>query len=230
LVNCASDGIDVVTDAIEHASAYEWEILYKGKTVTIDTSVPALQFMPGTYGIDGECQIRVRGKNDNGVGSFSPYQTIHMEFPLSELLIERRCDKIVAKSGDSFTWLLNNVPTLYPDGQIEISPQEAGAYHIKQVNACGQKESNVLNYIKSDILFVPNIITPNADPFNEFFVLSGFDDLTSVSIYNRWGSEVFHSTAYTNDWNGGSLPSGLYFYLIKNSCLKALKGPLTIAR
>jgi gliding motility-associated-like protein len=230
LMNCALNGIKITTDAIEDAHIYQWEILYNTNTVVIETAVPSLVFMPGTYNIDGECQVRVRGKNANGEGTFSPYQTIHMDFALSELQIEKRCDKIVAKSSDSFNWFFNGVPASYPDGQIEISPQEGGEYYIKHVNACGQQESNILKYIEADKPYIPNIITPNNDAFNEFFVLPELDDQTSVYIYNRWGTEVFHSIAYTNDWNGGDLPSGVYFYLIKNSCLSDMRGPLTITR
>ncbi|HPM31466.1 MAG TPA: gliding motility-associated C-terminal domain-containing protein [Chryseolinea sp.] len=229
LINCASDEIMITTDPINNATSYEWEILYEDEIVTIVTGEPIFQFIPSMYGIQGECQVRVRGKNNAAAGSFSPFQIIHFDIALSELQIENRCDKIVAKATDSFTWFFNDAPALFPDGQIEISPQETGNYMIKQINACGSKESNIIHYNSSQP-FIPNIITPNDDPRNEFFVLSGFFGSSSVYVYNRWGEEVYNSTVYSNDWNGGDLPYGVYFYLIKNSCLKEIRGTLTIAR
>jgi gliding motility-associated-like protein len=231
LANCASEDIEVTTSEISLADIYQWEILYHNKLLIIETTGPVLLFKPETYGIDGNCQIRVRGKNKNGTGSFSSYQTIYIDFPLDELQIERQCYNIVAQNSDSFKWYFNDEPASYPDGQIEISPQESGEYFIKQENACGQKESNILNYIKADVPFVPNIITPDGDAFNEYFDLSSLVGNTAVSIYNRWGNEVFQSKAYTKEWNGDNLPSGVYFYQIKNSCLNTdLKGSVTIAR
>jgi gliding motility-associated-like protein len=231
LVQCATAGIEITTTAIEHAEVYQWEIRYGDKTVMIETAGPALVFIPGAYGIDGEYQIRVRGKNANGTGYFSSHQTVRMDFALSELQIEKQCDKIVAKTRESFTWYFNGAPASYPEGQTEISPQEAGEYAIKQENACGQSESNILNYVKAGAPFIPNIITPDGDDFNEFFDLSGFDGNTSVFIYDRWGSQVFQSRAYTSDWNGDKLSSGVYFYLVKNPCFdKPMTGPLTIMR
>lgn len=71
---------------------------------------------------------------------------------------------------------------------------------------------------------VPSIITPNGDGINDFFVIPCFLDgrnypRNQVSIYNRWGDEVYHSpTPYANNWDGTfdgeDLPPGTYFYVI----------------
>jgi len=71
---------------------------------------------------------------------------------------------------------------------------------------------------------VPSIITPNNDGINDFFVIPCFITDTNypgsqVSIFNRWGDEVYHSPKpYRNNWdgtfNGQDLPPGTYFYLV----------------
>ncbi|MBC7775101.1 MAG: HYR domain-containing protein [Phycisphaerae bacterium] len=74
--------------------------------------------------------------------------------------------------------------------------------------------------------FIPNIITPNGDPINEYFVIPCIDsrlfDENSLAVYNQWGSLVFEATPYLNDWNGTlnnepgkNLPDGVYFYIFK---------------
>jgi len=70
----------------------------------------------------------------------------------------------------------------------------------------------------------PNIITPNNDGVNDTFVVPCLLDMTAfpnsqVSIFNRWGDEVFRSSIpYRSDWNGTfngeDLPADTYFYLI----------------
>jgi len=80
--------------------------------------------------------------------------------------------------------------------------------------------------------FAPNVITPNGDGLNDGLKIPCVDQLelnSELKIFNRWGDEVFASTAYKNDWmgthNGRQLPAGTYFYLLRlgddqNRCLQ----------
>jgi len=71
---------------------------------------------------------------------------------------------------------------------------------------------------------VPSIITPNGDGINDLFVIPCLIDgrdfpNNQVSIYNRWGDEVYRSPIpYNNDWDGTfdgeDLPPGTYFYVV----------------
>jgi len=67
---------------------------------------------------------------------------------------------------------------------------------------------------------IPKGISPNGDGLNDTFDLSTFD-VEKLSIFNRYGTEVFkHGAGYTNQWfgqsNGGNeLPDGTYFYVIE---------------
>jgi hypothetical protein len=54
----------------------------------------------------------------------------------------------------------------------------------------------------------------NYEPLNRYYESS---DLT---IFNRWGRVVFHSKDYQNDWDGGGLSDGTYFYVLKCHGLK----------
>lgn len=50
-----------------------------------------------------------------------------------------------------------------------------------------------------------------------------------IRLYNRWDKEVMNKTNYKNDWTGGSLSPGMYFYFIYiNQCDTELKGWLNI--
>ncbi len=61
--------------------------------------------------------------------------------------------------------------------------------------------------------FVPNVITPNGDETNDAFEIR-VDGQASLQIFNRWGLSVYQSDNYQNDWQGGELASGVYFYEI----------------
>ncbi|WAC40486.1 gliding motility-associated C-terminal domain-containing protein [Pedobacter sp. SL55] len=64
---------------------------------------------------------------------------------------------------------------------------------------------------------IPNVITPNGDGKNDVLKVDGIElyKENSISIFNRWGNEVYRSQGYQNDWNGNGLSEGTYFYVLK---------------
>jgi gliding motility-associated-like protein len=86
-------------------------------------------------------------------------------------------------------------------------------------------------------LIVPTLITPNGDPFNEYFMLRGIETLglTELTIFDRRGAMVYRNRAYDNSWNGvdhngNPLPDDTYFYVIKSQNGKSLSGYIVIRR
>ncbi|HLG34478.1 MAG TPA: gliding motility-associated C-terminal domain-containing protein [Bacteroidia bacterium] len=61
---------------------------------------------------------------------------------------------------------------------------------------------------------VYNIFTPNGDTKNEVFYVKNLPANSSLQIFNRWGSKVYESSNYQNNWDGGKVPDGTYFYLL----------------
>jgi gliding motility-associated-like protein len=76
-------------------------------------------------------------------------------------------------------------------------------------------------------LFVGEGVSPNGDNENDNLIVEGIENFpnTEITIFNRWGSLVYESDDYSNDWNGQSenkfnvggdkLPEGTYFYILK---------------
>ncbi len=108
--------------------------------------------------------------------------------------------------------------------------------------------------VKTVKLFAPNIITPNGDGYNDTFIITDDSEIQSsgstfkseqstyplindffisneLVIYNRWNQKVYSAKNYLNDWDGGNLSDGVYFYVLK--CYgkfedEVIKGSLTI--
>ena len=89
--------------------------------------------------------------------------------------------------------------------------------------------------------FIPTIITPNGDGFNDQFkipdecMLGMGNENLDVAIFNQWGDLVFQAKPYLNDWSGtynkADVPAGTYFVVIKlNEQDKPKTGFLLIQR
>ncbi|MFC6997166.1 DUF7948 domain-containing protein [Rufibacter roseus] len=90
-----------------------------------------------------------------------------------------------------------------------------------------QREVTQINVAPNGI---PNIITPNGDGLNDVF-FQRFSCLpTEFVLYNRWGKEVHREANYRQNWDGGSLSEGTYFYLLKDTEGNSAKGWVEIVR
>ncbi|MFM7839928.1 MAG: gliding motility-associated C-terminal domain-containing protein, partial [Chitinophagaceae bacterium] len=99
-------------------------------------------------------------------------------------------------------------------------------------------------YLAPIDLVIPDVITPNGDGFNDRWVIRHPSTLQlSVTVFNRWGQEVYKNSDYNNEWDGrgsGSflgknLPNGTYFYVVElieiaTGQKEIRKGALTLKR
>jgi gliding motility-associated-like protein len=100
--------------------------------------------------------------------------------------------------------------------------------------------------IKPVKLFIPNVFTPNGDDKNELFEIGIYIDdenkdfeislndyyqSSKLVVFNRWGNIVHQSDDYQNDWDGGKLADGVYYYVLKCQGAKSndvFKGAVSI--
>lgn len=82
--------------------------------------------------------------------------------------------------------------------------------------------------IQNSLLFIPQGFSPNGDGINDFFNITGVENYPNaeVTIYNRWGDEVWTNgvSGYKNNMTDGFigknkqdniLPDGTYYYVVK---------------
>jgi len=85
--------------------------------------------------------------------------------------------------------------------------------------------------IIDDILVFPNVITPNADGYNDYLEIKNADKYPNnlLQVFNRWGKMVYEQQNYDNKWDGGNLADGTYYYVFKYID-QVYNGSLTILR
>ncbi|GEO07078.1 hypothetical protein AAE02nite_47420 [Adhaeribacter aerolatus] len=85
-------------------------------------------------------------------------------------------------------------------------------------------------------LTIANVFSPNGDGTNDKWEIPNilnFPD-NDLVIINRWGNEVYRGKSYQNNWDGGGLSAGTYFYVLNvKECdgnYKTYKGYVMIMR
>ena len=135
----------------------------------------------------------------------------------------------------NWDWNLTPPNTDYTSPSFSVSYPDTGVKYITLIVTsdlgCIDTTSSFV-YIVDDP-FVPNVFSPDGDGYNDYLkipFLGGFPGNTVV-IFNRWGKKVYEATDYKDNWDGGDLPAGTYFYVVNAPNMKnELKGSVTILR
>ena len=103
-------------------------------------------------------------------------------------------------------------------GAWSIEPTLPGMYTVTFVTPTGCIGFSEYN-VESTSCNIQKGISPGDAGDNNFFDLSTLD-VTSLSIFNRYGQEVYKKGNYKKEWhgqsnNGDELPTGTYFYVIE---------------
>jgi gliding motility-associated-like protein len=75
--------------------------------------------------------------------------------------------------------------------------------------------------VESTFCTIPKGVSPNNDTLNDNFNLIGLN-VNKLSIFNRYGKEVYSKSNYRNEWHGqtdsdSELPTGTYYYVIERT-------------
>lgn len=138
----------------------------------------------------------------------------------------------------SFSWSppdqLNDILLLQPTA----NPLSDQTYTLTVLSeyGCGTASDQVTVKVFKDI-FVPTAFTPNRDGINDTWKVLGIEALSAyrVSVFNRWGERVFHTTQWTGGWDGTykgmPQPAGVYIYYIEQGPERgAVKGSFVLIR
>ncbi len=151
------------------------------------------------------------------------------------------CDQLVWSMGDALQYptpLLYGLIGMPAAGNI-LANADATSYFIDEDNFLGSVPKTFMGCMKvfrdcNDSTFTPppppppppvpeipceflNAVTPNADGLNDFLTFSCVDSLGwRIVIYNRWGNKIYATDNYANNFPGGLLSDGVYYYVLES--------------
>jgi gliding motility-associated-like protein len=125
---------------------------------------------------------------------------------------------------DYYTWNLDN---LFGDhGSIVVDENTIVEVTGQAGNGCHGSDTVEIRILGYHALKIPEGYSPNADGIHDNFDIIGIEAFPSnnLKVFNRWGSLVFESDGYHNEWDGFSnsnllkgsykLPEGTYYYIL----------------
>ncbi|HEY1039090.1 MAG TPA: gliding motility-associated C-terminal domain-containing protein [Bacteroidia bacterium] len=123
-------------------------------------------------------------------------------------------------------WFKNGI--LLTDTTPRLFNLEAGVYKYTVTDSHGNTKSETMQITNSNEVcevIIHNGVSPNNDDQNDFLLIERIQNHpgNSVSIFNRWGNELWQGRNYDNDqvkWYGQDsknekLPSGTYFFVVE---------------
>ena len=127
------------------------------------------------------------------------------------------------------------------DGSTDWSNSfiESGLYSLSLYNECRDTIIDLLvrfeDCDQSIDIYIPNTFTPDEDGVNDFFTIYHPDNReilsSKISIYNRWGEQMFYSEDIDFEWygdfKGRNVQGGVYVYIYE---VEFIDGDETISR
>ena len=112
---------------------------------------------------------------------------------------------------------------------IPIITSQPFSITVTDANNCGPRVVEGVSPCRFiDEVLVPESFTPNGDNVNDVLIIPGIEGFprNTISIFNRWGAEVYKAAGYDNRsvvWKGvsdnamipGDLPTGTYYYVLE---------------
>ncbi|WP_161889333.1 ice-binding family protein [Pontibacter russatus] len=232
----------------EAGAEYTWEVP-AGWSIVSGQGTATIQVKAGTAG----GTISVKGTNGCGTGSATTLAVTISEPPLMPATIHDNSSVC-----DGLTYSVDAVPGVtgytwtVPAGFTITAGQGTSTIKVKaeSTTATGQVTVVALNGTCGSLaasasidisladgqLSFPKAFSPNGDGNNDTWVIRNLDKFTNseVTIFNRWGSEVYKTKNYGNDWSGNSLEQGTYFYKARvtvcEGVVKEFTGYVTLFR
>lgn len=128
------------------------------------------------------------------------------------------------RQGNKYNWTFGD-----GNSSRDINPfhewATAGDYEVtmiaRNIYECTDTVTRSVKVEHVNVPFIPSAFTPNDDPHNERFTISGLENLLEMrmEIYDRWGSLIYSEVGLEASWDGRDsqrniVQSGVYIYKI----------------
>ena len=143
-------------------------------------------------------------------------------------------------TGMGFNTYLDDVSAL-------LSGEGIFSYYVEALEGLGNifsfneiSRSNIAEAYQDPIVFIPNAFRPSSEHNNLFIPVTTYINYSEYefSVFNRWGSQVFTTSAVDTGWDGtqnsNKCETGVYIYLLRFKSSKGeyidFKGSITLLR
>jgi len=226
----SSDTITLSSPTDLAGESFEWQRDGSG----INSTNSALDIdQPGTYRLvlnrDG-CSLT---SNEISIAPLDP-NLITLEPSGDVIFPEGTSRTVTATGGTAYRW--------YDSNNVEISNGASATFstegtYMLMANIDNCEVAREINVTYLDTFKVPNVITPNADGFNDQWILpNSYSNQLDVNviIYNDKGIELINEIGYQNDWPASSMSfpkqNMVFYYIIKNANETLKQGTITVIR
>jgi len=217
---CPGDTVPISVTATGGYGQYFYEWFHSGET-TPQVFVHPHTTTSYTVSVSDECQtFTVEGTT-----------TVNVTVPVADFIISSHLlfedvpitFQNLTVGGNTYEWEFGDGQSstlVHPNNTYDVP----GTYYVTLIatNSIGCKDTVVkpITIQEEYWIYVPNTFTPDGNLFNNTFKASMVNiKETEVTIYDRWGLEVFHSTSIRWEWDGTykdlRVPDGTYTYKIK---------------
>jgi len=237
-----------LTISASGASTIVWTLPDGNNVNSAQLFIPQVQETHnGTY--------QLLGSDDFGCIAVDSFQLHVLPPPDASIVLN---DSVLCLNEDItlFTTATNVCAWFGPNGQNSNTTNlhlndltlEASGWYTLQVtdtNGCvGWDSIYLLIENSTDCFFIPELVTPNLDGFNDTWHILGLDpnQTHSLEIFNRWGNLIFTQKNFQNNWDCRSnhglaldeknepVPCGTYFYILTkgDNTTSILKGTIEV--
>ncbi|MBV6406304.1 MAG: hypothetical protein GFGODING_03089 [Flavobacteriales bacterium] len=192
-----------------------------------DGTASADLFPVHTYTTEGQFDVRLTVMTDSGcidtVSLLRPAAVRVWEQPVAGLYTSTPVvdvlDPVVTvhdASTGADSWLYTVAGSTYTTPEFTIAFADAGAYEVVQVVTSGlgcRDTASIRVTVTGSLFHAPTAFTPDGDGLNDQWLpvvigARAYD----LAIYDRWGTQVFHTLDPHAGWDGAAMPVGVYTY------------------
>ncbi|MCC5917385.1 MAG: gliding motility-associated C-terminal domain-containing protein [Cryomorphaceae bacterium] len=204
---------------------WEVNIVFSNQTIPRDTSVSlcAGETFAGGGSVFTEAgNFTYIEPNPDGCDFEYSLEIIRLSDP--EIFIDTDDEELC--DGEELTLTVENhedYPILWSTGETtkSITILTGGDYSVQVGGQCGLRHDTIFIFQSNcrPKLYIPNAFAPTGTGRNERFEVKGDGiRIYEISIYDRWGNKIYHSTDLNESWdgtyNGQLVPSAVYVYVI----------------
>lgn len=228
---CPGDTVPISVSATGGYGQYFYNWLHSGEN-TPQVSVNPYTTTSYTVSVSDECQtFTVEGTT-----------TVTVIEPVADFVISSNTlfedlpitFQNLTSGGNTYEWEFGDGQSstlVHPNNTYDVP----GTYYVTLIatNYLGCKDTitKPIRIQEEYWIYVPNTFTPDGNQFNNTFKASMINITEiEVSIYDRWGLEVFHSTSIRWEWDGTykdlPVPDGTFTYKIKFTTKSNINGTI----